>query len=73
MNNVYFEFFSCQIEFLIKKKCSVRHFLIFLVRSVILINVVIYPDKMKLQKYKCRIFFSVLQQYFDQVESELEN
>lgn len=27
---------------------------------------------MKLQKHNCRIFFSVLQQYFDQVETELE-
>lgn len=65
-------FFPCQIEFLIKKKCSVRHFLIFLARSVILINVAIYPDKMKLQKRNCRIFFSVSQQYLDQVETELE-
>lgn len=65
-------FFSCQIEFLIKQKCSVGHFLIFLVRSVILINAAIYPDKMKLQKHNCRIFFSVLQQCFVQVETELE-
>lgn len=65
-------FFSCQIEFLIKEKCGVRHFLIFLVRNVILINVAIYPDKMKLQKHNCRIFFSVLQQYFDHLETELE-
>lgn len=64
-------FFSCQTEFLIKKNCSVRHFLIFLARSGILIDVAIYPDKMKLQKHYCRIFVSVLQQYLDQVETEM--